>query len=81
MKISLTCKLLKKSQAYDVNRNIYFSPTNADFILTCFGENWKYQVFMSETMQICIPPKVIQKNNAEQKACNRLFKSIYIISS
>jgi len=34
---------------------------------------------MSETMQIYILPKVIQKNNAEQKACNRLFKSIYII--
>jgi len=50
MEISLTCKLLKKWQQYDVNRNIYFSSTKAALILTCFGENWKYQVFMSEPM-------------------------------
>jgi len=30
-------------------------------------------------MQICIPPKVIAKNNAEEKACNRLFISTYIM--
>jgi len=36
---------------------------------------------MSEPMQISSPPKVIQKNNVEQKACKRLLKSIYIISS